>query len=261
MGNFSEALATSQQAVAIARKKLPEDRKVEIGTLIFLGEVYGSLGQYADALKAYQQALTITKAISDVNTEATLLGNIGGLYHNQGQYFQALEYFQQSQSMYQTAVQQLQTNIAEAFPRFCSFLSRQDALSEQGCLKSFETLLAKALNSLGLVYSNLGRYAESLAAYQKALAIAQQYKDLDLQMNILNNLGIFYIPKGESAKALETLQRALQIALDRRSRPQQATMLNNIGHVYEAQGQYFKAMDSGINGCFLCCLAERQHQS
>jgi tetratricopeptide (TPR) repeat protein len=51
-----------------------------------MGAVYDSLGQYADALKSYEQALVIRQQVGDKEGEGTTLNNLGGVYNSLGQY-------------------------------------------------------------------------------------------------------------------------------------------------------------------------------
>ena len=68
------------------------DRNGEAGSLNNLGNVYRLLGQCQEALNFYQQSLAIKREIGDCNGEATSLWNISNLYQQSGKIRQARQY-------------------------------------------------------------------------------------------------------------------------------------------------------------------------
>lgn len=185
--------------------------------LIKTGNAYKALGQHQAALESYQQALAIVRQDKGKRylTEGEILDRIASVYDNL-QYEAAL-----------TAYQEL---LASA---------RQ---------KNNQTEEGWALNSIGTVYKNLGRYQSALTSYQSALAIVNQMKlrSPNANMNnfegaILNNIGTVYEQLGQYPTALESYQKALTIVRDLSQR--QATLIN-IGSAYEQMTRYSEALES-----------------
>jgi Flp pilus assembly protein TadD len=87
-------------------------------------------------------------------------------------------------------------------------------------------------NGLGNVYSQLGKYDEAIAAYQRAIQLDPKYAYPH------NGLGNVYYQLGKYDDAIAAYQRA--IALD----PKYATPHNGLGNVYQLLGQYEKALSA-----------------
>ena len=65
-------------------------------TLIAMGWIYQSWGEYAKALDYYEKSLTLTRKIGEAQGEAATLNNIGLVYKLTGQYQKSLEYYEKS---------------------------------------------------------------------------------------------------------------------------------------------------------------------
>lgn len=244
LGDYAQALAVAQRIMAIATEKLPDNPAARLKALTKLGQAYHNLSQYPAVLDNYQQALPIAQSLGDVDTEISLLNNIATVYSAQGNYRQALETQRQAIDRQQQAIEALQTNTSESFEQFCSqFPANADSVIRQQCLEVYRYGLAVGLNNQVFHYQTLGRYADAIDAYQRALDIAQIYKKLDLETSLLLNIGGVYLEMGDYAKAIAAYERALEISESTNSRPNQTVALNNLGHTYTEQGQYPKALE------------------
>ncbi|MGB3494219.1 MAG: tetratricopeptide repeat protein [Elainellaceae cyanobacterium] len=184
-------------------------------------------GQYAIALERFEQALAISRDLSDSpaerlrqrEDEATQLNNIGTVYRELGQYEQALEFYRQ-------------------------------ALAIQTEIGSSPQARGHTLNNMGLTYRRIGQYQQALDVYQQALSMSLLTGDRVIESIILNNIGGVYSALGQYQQAIEQYQQALTIltALGdseerRRQRARESTILNNMGEAYNRLGQYQQALD------------------
>jgi tetratricopeptide (TPR) repeat protein len=62
------------------------DRAREAFTLVNIAGIYNSLGDYQQALDAYNKALTLQRAVKDRPGEAVALNNIAQVYSSLGDY-------------------------------------------------------------------------------------------------------------------------------------------------------------------------------
>lgn len=119
--------------------------------------------------------------------------------------------------------------------------------------KSLKNGEARALASLGVIYSEESNYAAALEQYQKALKI---YLEIGQKKNIskaYNNIGVVYKSERNLPKALEYFKKAL--AIQEEIGEQAAAMsMTNIGVIYfeqnklnEALNYYKKALKSFEN--------------
>jgi Tfp pilus assembly protein PilF len=83
----------------IARGQTTEQLREEVIRLNILGLEQLKKGENQEAFKTFEQALAISKQISDKLGEGKALNNFGLLYRNLGQYSKALHYYQQSLSI------------------------------------------------------------------------------------------------------------------------------------------------------------------
>ena len=138
-----------------------------------LGVVYDALGQKQEALRYYQQALTISQEVGDRSGEGTILNNLGAVYDDLGQQQEALRYYQQALAIWQE-------------------------VGDRGGEGA-------TLNNLGLVYSALGQKQEALRYYQQALAIRTEVSDRGGEGTTLWNIGALYFRQDRNDAALACL--------------------------------------------------------
>ncbi len=62
-------------------KREVKNRRSEARVLNNIGETYSKTGRFQEVLRSYQQALTIERAIKDRKGEVTTLNNIARLHH------------------------------------------------------------------------------------------------------------------------------------------------------------------------------------
>ncbi|AFZ20753.1 CHAT domain-containing protein [Allocoleopsis franciscana] len=205
LGQYSQALGSYQQSLAIARERKVKDH--ELFLLIETGLIYNDLAQYERALEVLDQALSILPSVK-VSEELVVpisylepfaLNQIGLIYKKLGQVDRALQFFQQALSK-------------ESFERHHIY------------------------NNIGLIYFEKGQYTQALEAYQKS----QEYGnsgDLSASGFILNSIGLVYAQTGDYTQALEAYRKALALFREFNDRPGERTTLSNIGSLLEKQNQ------------------------
>ncbi|MBD2003868.1 MULTISPECIES: CHAT domain-containing protein [Cyanophyceae] len=211
---YRDQIEHKQQFLAGARAS--GDRRMEAGTLVELGKIYTTSGQYKEAIAVYQQSLAIVREIGDRRGEGYILPNLGDAYYSLGQYREAIEIYQQSLTI------------------FRQFRDR---------LRPFERLSAHyveagTLGNLGDAYYSLGQYREALEVYQQVLAIAREVGDRFTEGDNLGNLGNVYYALRQYPEAIECYQQSLAIAREIGfSDEPQGKLLSYIGMVLAQQNQ------------------------
>lgn len=218
-------------------------------TLNNLGQVYGDLGRYADALAAYQQVLAIAQQYKLLKQQMFTLNNIGTLYEVKGEYAKALEALRQAlQIAVNTKSRPRQAgaldNIANVYndqgqyPKALDYYQQSLALAREIHAPNIE---ATALNNIGQLYLNLGNYTEALTFLQQSSELSQK---LGVSNSVdLSNIANVYIAQGRNAQALEKLQQALNLAQTSGDREQESFVLRSMVAVYESQANYAKALE------------------
>ena len=125
----------------------------------------------------------------------------------------------------------------------------------QESLKAFESALgiyrdvkdlkgeATSLIGLGSVNRTLGQYQKAINFYQQSLTIFKQIDDRNGEAKSLNNLGFAYGKLGQYQKAIDFYQKSLVIFKQIDDREGEASSLNNLGSTYESLEQYQQATD------------------
>lgn len=121
-------------------------------------------------------------------------------------------------------------------------LEYQAILDDDSDNKQVKNGLARALASLGIVFSQEGNYYAALENYQKALKL---YQEIDQKNNIskaFNNIGVVYKSQGNNDKALLYFKKAVAIQEQIGEQTVPVT-LTNIGVIYFEQNKDKEALN------------------
>lgn len=206
-----------EQALNAFEKVLTTHRKVgskasEGVSLINIGNVYYQRGQYQQALQTYFDALAIHKEVGNRQEEAIALGSIGLTHATLGQYDSAQDYLQQ-------------------------VLVVADEINEP-------SLKGPTFSNMGVIYLSLRKYDDALESFLQALPILQQSNDRSAEGGTFSNIGDVYIAMGQYELALDYYQEALVISKDVGTQAREGAALTGIGLVHQNLGQFEEALDS-----------------
>ncbi|WP_346291756.1 CHAT domain-containing protein [Sphaerothrix gracilis] len=183
-----------------------------------LAAAHIGLDQYAVALEFAQSAANFAHQAADVSLEAEALGNQGIAYRALGNYSAAIAVYQQALTLMQ---------------------QQGDRAGE-----------AQLRGLIGNAHESLGDYAAALAAHQQSLEIAQSIGDLPAQIAALGNLGAIYMAEGNSQRAIAYYQASLEIAQTTDDLAGVSHALFNLGGAYhsfenfdQAQTHYQQSLD------------------
>ena len=96
---------------------------------------------------------------------------------------------------------------------------------------------AQILNSIGIVYSNLGEKQQALKFYNESLPLSRAVGDKSGEAATLNNIGLDYSHLGEKQQALKFYNESLPLSRAVGDKSAEAATLNNIGGVYDDLGE------------------------
>jgi tetratricopeptide (TPR) repeat protein len=219
LGNLGCAYAILGQAKraieyheqALAISREISDRRGEGANLGNLGQAYADLGQAERAIEYHERALSISREIGDRRAEGNTLGNLGTAYAALGQVERAIEYHQQALS-----------------------ISREigDRRAE-----------GADLGNLGNAYRALGQVQRAIEHYQQALVISREIGDRRSEGTHTGNLGDAYRNLGQVERAIEHYQQALAIDREIGSRRGEGADLGNLGNAYYSLGQAERAIE------------------
>jgi CHAT domain-containing protein/tetratricopeptide (TPR) repeat protein len=186
------------------------DRQGEADSLVNLGIVYASLGEYEKVLDLQQQSLVIYREIGDRQGEAKSLGNLGNDYYFLAQYKEAFAFYEKSLAI-------------------CREIG--DRQGE-----------AAALVNLGNAYNSLGQYELAIAKNEESLAVSREIGDRLGEANSLGNLGNACRYLRRFKEAIDFYEQSLAIFQDIGNHLGEANSLGSLGSACGSLGEYEQAI-------------------
>ncbi len=177
LGDYDNCFDYQQRALRTARER--SNRAGEAMALGNLGASHNDVGRYDEALSYLQEALRLNRELEDVEGEARALHNIGVSYDRLGKFSLALRYFR--------------TSIGTLKNR-----ARTDSLPN-------------SLASMGSILRKQGKPAEAARMLTRALKIADENLDLELQCRIHEELADAHEATGSLHDALTHHRRFTEL--------------------------------------------------
>ena len=180
-----------------------------VTTLLNLGRIAESRGNYTQAEAYLQEGLTLAQANESGEKISALLQNLGSVAFHRGEYDQAEAYLQEG-------------------------LARARVLEQR-------EIISNLLTNLGTVAFHGGAYDQAEAYYQEGLALARASGYQENIIILLTNLGLVAFHYEAYKQANAYLQEGLALARALRYRKQISHLLANLGKVAFDQGAYDEA--------------------
>lgn len=108
---------------------------------------------------------------------------------------------------------------------------------------NYPTGIAKAYNSIAVVYDNKSNYQESEKYYRMSLKIYEDIGNFEKVLISMNNLGASYYGQSRYDEALALYMSIIKIANLHGIKEKVAVAYNNMGLIYEVKGNLIKALD------------------
>ncbi len=156
---------------AARRLQRPYD---EARSLNVLGHVYMAIGEIHKAIKHYEEALVIRRAIGARKSEGTALGNLGTCYHQLGDVERAIEYYEQHLKIAREVGNQR---------------------GEQ-----------EVLNNLGTAYADMGNESQAIEYYRTSIEVARDMQNIHGEAIASWHLGRLLEKRGDLVQALPLMQ-------------------------------------------------------
>jgi len=192
---------------------MSEESQAQIRQLLVRGSQYYEDEQYAEALKTFQEALSVVATTEHPRLTADIYHRVGNVQLRLQLYGEALT----------------------SFKRALDLIKRVDSRQDEAVLH----------NAIGGVYQTLGEVALAKEHYTQALRFRREARDRLGEARTLANLASIYFDEGQYGRALE-LYESVSIFLENhtpRVPRDTGAILTNIGALYSALGQYEKALD------------------
>ncbi|MEZ4382775.1 MAG: serine/threonine-protein kinase [Nannocystaceae bacterium] len=210
-GDYDDALATVDRALAHERDRLGNDHPSVARLLAQRGDILRRLGRYDDATAALEEALAIFRAtLSDDHPRvAVTLNNLGATFVEHRDLERARRAHEEALAI------------------------RERALGDD------HPEVASSASNLGVVLMEQGEYDAAEAAFKRAIAIREAGGVDPALSDPIVNLGNLHLLRGQSDAALAAYRRALanDLAVFGEEHPNVAFSRNNVGTALWLSGE------------------------
>lgn len=207
-GKASEALPWLLESIEIS--KSCKDKKNEAVVSLEAGVIHQTIGNYREAEKLYEGALTYWRETHNSVWQANLLNNLGVLQHLMGEY-----------------------EIAA---------STLDKALQHARITGYQRLEAFALAGIGDIYRDLDAPEEAGVVYQQAVDIARRIEDQYLFLYLEIAHAVVLSLKQQANTALSNLAEIEQTARDRNAPFEAALCQYECGAILIRQKQYRRSI-------------------
>ncbi len=208
-GNAQSSLDYLNRGLTLAIQVGNADGKATI--LNAMGAAYEQLSKPDDAMRNYQESLSIKRSLGQKAGVALTLGNIARVQESSGKPEEANR----------------------------SYVEAMKLQREIGDKKG----LGVTLINLGQHYSERSKYDDALKAFKESLQIHRDFGDEYRQALCLNNIGNVYLAKGQSSDALTYYERALELRKKANIPSEVGETLHNLGEASLKAGDYGQSLD------------------
>jgi CHAT domain-containing protein/tetratricopeptide (TPR) repeat protein len=181
-----------------------------------MGTIYSDLGDYSQAIPAFEQAIAITRDLGDRRNEQAFEGQLGLVYFYQARYREALAECTRALEM-----------------------ARETGDSESE---------GRDLGLIAMIHAETADYTRAIEEYQHAGKIARETGDRASQAHQLASLALVYMTLGYHTKALRQLRTALAAARELKNQWLEGQYLESIGEVYASDANYAGALQAYESG-------------
>ena len=249
-GQYEEAKAQYEQALAIDKQLGPESLKASADIFGKLGACAAALGQHREGIEYSETHLKIATEIGDKRGQANAAGNLGKCYQSLGHPKKARRYLKmQLKIAKEIGHKDVELEAILSLGSHHGLMSQHDK-----AIAHFKLLLnmareagdkiceSAALGNLGNCYNALGEYDKAMQHHEMHLKFGKDSGRKCDELNATGNLGIVYYNLGQFEKAIEYHEMQLKIAKEVGNRSREGYAYNGLGVCYNKLGQYVKAV-------------------
>lgn len=232
--------------------KKEKKNKKHIKLLLRKGSVHELVGQWEEGEHDYRHALERSKALNDWYLIGRSNRRLGQLLMLRGNYDEAKKHLDVAVTCFDLAQDQVGIaktygNLGTFHFRQGSYESAKSWFSK--AIEINRNLHRDVENTpivanLGLIFMNQGHYDEGIRWLEEQLDTAEKAADKQGLTTLYTNLGIIYLEKGALDSALLCLEKGLALSEELGNKLFMTICIGSIGSVWEKKGDYVKAMQN-----------------
>ena len=246
-----QALKFYEQLILNLDTKGKKNKKV-IKFLLRKGAVHELVGQWEESEADYRRALERAKILNDWYLIGRANRRLGQLLMLRGNYTDAKKHLDVAITCFELASDQIGTaktygNLGTFFFRQSNYMAAKSWFAkaiEINRSVQRESENATIVANLGLTFMNQGNYDEGIRWLEEQLDIAERATDKQGLTILYTNLGIIYLEKNSLDSALLCLEKGLALSEELGNKLLMTICIGSIGSVWEKKGDYTKAMQN-----------------
>jgi len=233
-------------------RQLGKKNKKTIKLLLRKGAVHELVGQWEEGEHDYRDALDRAKTINDWYLIGRSNRRLGNLLMLRGNYTEAKKHLDVAITCFELANDQVGTaktygNLGTFHFRQGGYDAAKSWFAKaieinRGINRNAEN--ATIVANLGLIFMNQGHYDEGIRWLEEQLDTAEQAADKQGLTTLYTNLGIIYLEKGALDSALLCLEKGLALSEELGNKLYMTICIGSIGSVWERKGDYTRAMQN-----------------
>jgi len=184
------------------------------------GQYYEAVSDYEQAEAAFVRAMEDQRQRGNLAGEARCLAQLGVVARRRGDYAGAAVWLEQALGLLE---------------------------GDTGQTIEGAQVYAQALNEMGTIHANQGRYEEAKACYTHALEISRAHGNRESEAQALNNLGTVDDEQCNFSQALEYYQQSLELRRAIGDRAGEGASLHNLSILLQNIGNYTKTQEYGLS--------------
>lgn len=253
LADVPQAVEYYKQSLALARQV--EDRARVKSILSSMGHVYLKSGDSKEAVALYHQALGLARKIGDRLGEGEALGDLGFMYQTLGINDKAREYYTQALTIAEESHDRRRqamnlVRLADLQPREDQAQLKQIQARYEQALTAVEELgdrlqILEILSKLGQVYYLSGDYIGAAKLHMRALKLAGQMNNRQVQQQSMLALAKAYESWGDSSQAIQHYLDYLQALRTQGDWEAEYQVLPNLAALYVKIKQGRTALELG----------------
>jgi len=243
--DYNSGIDVLNEALAIAAKT--SNKTIEAIAHYYLGNIYRDLGDLANALTSYDNALTINREMGDEYYQSVILSSISNLLFDFNDFDKALEYALKCVPIFERVnnvnsllnVYNTLGNIyfkTEQYKEALSCFEENLKRSERGT-----SAYINAESGMGKVYYRMGQWANAKKYLLSALEQSSEHSNAEVSIICNYYLGWVFMDEGDYPTSLQYLNAALTIANEYKRKQDLMSIYERLSELYEKTGDIHKA--------------------
>ena len=220
--------------------------------LLRRGSIHELVGQWEESENDYRSALERAKGLNDWYLIGRSNRRLGQLLMLRGNYGEAKKHLDVAITCFELAGDQVGTaktygNLGTFFFRQSNYTAAKSWFAKAIEINRSvhrEAENATIVANLGLTFMNQGNYDEGIRWMEEQLEIAERTADKQGLTTLYTNLGIIYLEKNSLDSALLCLEKGLALSEELGNKLLMTICIGSIGSVWEKKGDYTKAMQN-----------------